>query len=149
VSAQTSSPPAKSIKAIRNLLDQLEADVIRPVEPLRGSDPIALAVQLYRARRLRDSLLSGVLFAEPAWDILLDLYVAHHEGRDVSVSSACLAACVPPTTGLRWLGVLEQQGLIAREASPSDSRRVHVKLTAGAIDRMTDVLLRIATTLHG
>ena len=42
------------------------------------------------------------LFADPAWDIMLDLFAARIEGKDITVSSAGIAACVPPTTALRW-----------------------------------------------
>ena len=49
-------------------------------------------------RRSREKIFQPDLFADPAWDILLDLFICDHINRDVSVSSACLAACVPPTT---------------------------------------------------
>ena len=39
------------------------------------------------------------LFGEPAWDILLDLYIANVENKPVSVSSACIGSAAPPTTG--------------------------------------------------
>jgi hypothetical protein len=35
------------------------------------------------------------LFKDPAWDILLDLYVARADGRGISVSSACIASGAP------------------------------------------------------
>jgi len=37
--------------------------------------------------------------ADPAWDMLLDLTAARAESRAVSVSSLCIAAGVPTTTG--------------------------------------------------
>lgn len=82
-----------------------------------------------RARRLRDELLPAELFADPAWDMLLDLYASELEGRPVSVSSACIAAAVPPTTALRWLGRLEELGLVDREDDSNDCRRTFVHLT--------------------
>ena len=73
---------------------------------------------IYRARRDRDVMFDGHgrLFGEPAWDILLDLYIAYHEKSAVSVSSVCIAAAVPATTGLRHLG------------SPRRSRPDHARL---------------------
>jgi hypothetical protein len=52
------------------------------------------------ARRLRERLLPAGLFADPAWDMLLDLYAAEIEEQPVSVTSACIAAAAPATTAL-------------------------------------------------
>ncbi len=91
---------------------------------------LALARKAYALRRKRDSLFGNPdLFGEPAWDILLDLFIAQGEGKRVSVSSACIGSAAPPTTGLRWLGVLAEQGLVVRENDPDDHRRVLVRLT--------------------
>ena len=93
----------------------------------------------YDLRRSRGTVFGDHdLFGEPAWDILLDLYVAHCDDKPVSVSSACIGSAAPPTTGLRWLGVLTEQGLILREHDPDDQRRVLVRLSdsgLGAMDR--------------
>lgn len=82
-----------------------------------------------RARRLRDQILSGDLFADPAWDILLDLMAAHLENTRVSVSSLCIAAAVPPTTALRWIRQLTERGLLMRQADPEDGRRIFIALS--------------------
>jgi len=93
--------------------------------------PLASAqVRRYlRARRLREKLLPAELFADPAWDMLLDLYASELEDSSVSVSSACIASAVPPTTALRWLGRLEELGLIERLHDERDNRRTLVTLT--------------------
>lgn len=80
------------------------------------------------------------LFGEPAWDILLDLYVAHLDGRQVAVSSACIAACVPPTTALRYLNRLERSGLIRRRPDAKDHRRVLVAPSQRAIELIEQTL---------
>jgi DNA-binding MarR family transcriptional regulator len=89
-----------------------------------------------RARRLRDQYFAPELFADPAWDMLLDLYAARLERRRVSVSSLCIAAAVPPTTALRWIGTMHDAGLFGREPDPSDKRRAHITLTQRAADAM-------------
>lgn len=83
---------------------------------------------IIRARRLRDLFFKGALFADPAWDMLLDLMVARVERRRVAVSSLCIAAAVPPTTALRWIKALCDQGLFVRVADPEDGRRVFIEL---------------------
>jgi DNA-binding MarR family transcriptional regulator len=84
---------------------------------------------MIRARRLRGDYLPAELFADPAWDILLDLMAARLEGRKVAVSSLCIAAAVPPTTALRWIAVLTERGLLRRVADPNDGRRINMELS--------------------
>lgn len=82
-----------------------------------------------RARRLRAQYFDGELFADPAWDMLLDLYAATLENQRVSVSSLCIAAAVPPTTALRWIGTMHEVGLFERHADPDDRRRAYIALS--------------------
>lgn len=97
---------------------------------------LSRAVENYRARRRRKMFLDPSLFGEPAWDILLDLFAARLQNRRISVSSACIGADVPPTTALRWLGLLEEAGLVTRHENDSDLRVTWVKLTDEASKAM-------------
>ena len=87
---------------------------------------------IIRARRLRGRFFSEELFADPAWDMLLDLLQAEVSHLRVPVSSLCIAAAVPATTALRWLKSLVDQGLFVRRADPHDGRRVFVELAPDA-----------------
>jgi len=98
---------------------------------------LALARQTYALRRRRHRFLSADLFGEPTWDILLDLFIAAHEGRRVPTTSACIGAHVPPTTALRWLRILEARGLVEREEDGRDGRRTFVKLSKRGLTAMT------------
>jgi hypothetical protein len=89
-----------------------------------------------RARRLRGRYFSDELFADPAWDMLLDLLHAEIAQLRVPVSSLCIAASVPATTALRWLKSMTQQGLFVRRADPHDARRVFVELAPQASQAM-------------
>jgi DNA-binding MarR family transcriptional regulator len=95
-----------------------------------GQDSVTAAQvrDLLRARRMRADFLSADLFADPAWDMLLDLLAAQLDGMRVSVSSLCIAAAVPPTTALRWIKTLTDKGLVDRRADPQDGRRVFIAL---------------------
>ncbi|MCJ1959799.1 MarR family transcriptional regulator [Novosphingobium mangrovi (ex Hu et al. 2023)] len=100
---------------------------------------VELARQTYEDRRRRSKIFqSDDLFGEPAWDILLDLFIAAKERRSVSVTSACIGSAVPSTTALRWITILEKQGLLLREADPGDARRVYVKLSARGYGAMLE-----------
>lgn len=85
--------------------------------------------EIIRLRRLRDRFFAPELFADPAWDILLDLKAAGLEGRRVSVSSLCIAAAVPPTTALRWITAMTESGMLVRAQDPDDARRVFILLS--------------------
>ena len=89
-----------------------------------------------RARRLRSRFFSEELFADPAWDMLLDLLQAEIAQLRVPVSSLCIAAAVPATTALRWIKTMTEQGLFVRRADPHDGRRVFVELAPAASEAM-------------
>jgi DNA-binding MarR family transcriptional regulator len=91
-------------------------------------------------QRLRSNHLNGVLFADPAWDILLELYIARHEQRVVTVSNAALATTVPASTALRWLGSLVEDGWLERQNDRVDHRRINVSMPDATFDRMNDLL---------
>lgn len=85
-----------------------------------------------RARRLRSRFFPEELFADPAWDMLLDLLQAEIAQLRVPVSSLCIAAAVPATTALRWLKTMTEEGLFLRRSDPHDGRRVFVELAPQA-----------------
>ncbi|MEZ5708456.1 MAG: hypothetical protein R3E02_03590 [Blastomonas sp.] len=90
-----------------------------------------------KIRRNRNGHFSEDIFFDPAWDILVDLYAAELDGRQISISSACLAASVPRTTALRWIERLEELRLIERRADQLDRRRSNLSLTPKARHRLS------------
>jgi hypothetical protein len=105
---------------------------IRPVETVQAAELPEISAEtvraVIRARRLRSRYFPEELFADPAWDMLLDLLQAELSHLRVPVSSLCIAAAVPATTALRWLKTLVEERLFARRADPHDGRRVFVEL---------------------
>lgn len=101
------------------------------------------AQHLYRQRRLRSRFFPGSLFAEPTWDILLDLFIADCERRRLTVKSVCIGADVPMTTALRHLQWLQEQSLVERLKHPRDDRSTYVRLTALALTAMESYLAEI------
>jgi DNA-binding MarR family transcriptional regulator len=100
--------------------------------------------QVIRQRRLRDELFDSELFADPAWDMLLDLYAARLDRSRVSVSSLCIAAAVPATTALRWIKTLTETGLFERRADQHDARRIFVQLSDEATAAMHRYFARLS-----
>lgn len=100
-----------------------------------GIDPVVVRNAI-RARRMRAQFFDATLFADPAWDMLLDLFAARLEYVGVSVSSLCIASAVPSTTALRWIGTMTEAGLLERQDDPLDRRRAFMALSPKAFDGM-------------
>ena len=108
----------------------------RPAQPSNDAEvpPVSADTvrSVIRARRLRSRFFEEDLFADPAWDMLLDLLQAEIAQLRVPVSSLCIAAAVPATTALRWLKTMTDKGIFVRRADPHDGRRVFVELSRNA-----------------
>ena len=92
--------------------------------------------QIIRQRQLRARFFDAGLFADPAWDILLDLTAALAEEKRVSVTSLCIASGVPPTTALRWIAQMTEAGLLERIEDEADRRRAFITLSIAAASGM-------------
>lgn len=66
--------------------------------------------------------------------MLLHLYLAAWRDDRLSVSRVTEASGSAPTTALRWLEYLENQGLVKRQSHPTDARTSLVELTQKACD---------------
>jgi DNA-binding MarR family transcriptional regulator len=84
----------------------------------------AIQARAARARHFRADL-----FADPAWDMLLELYAAALTQRKLTVSRLGERSGVPMTTALRWISTLEKDGLIERSHDRLDGRRVFLTLS--------------------
>lgn len=116
------------IKKTNPIIDELciSTTINSPEVP---SKKYEYAEKSYSLRRKRDKLFKDGLFSDPAWDILLDLYVAERSEKEIYITSACLAAGVPASTGLRWITILIQNGYVERREDQGDARRSLVSLT--------------------
>lgn len=100
---------------------------------------------LYRIRRVRDEVFGmPELFGEPAWDMLLGLARAEHEGKQTSVTALCGDSQVATTTALRWITHLEEMGLIGRRGDDRDRRRSFLFLTAEGRAKLRAFAERVA-----
>lgn len=104
------------------------------------------ASRLVEVRRRRERLFGNRLFGDPAWDILLDLFIQRLDGRDTTITSACIGSGAPQTTALRYLGGLIERGLVVRRASSNDRRVQYVDLSPVGFERMVGILDQAAST---
>jgi len=99
--------PAKRLLTGRHMHDLTpECDMVLAM--------LTKAKALRSSRQRRSLFFDANLFGEPAWDMLLTLYIDEARGLTTSVASACLNAAVAVSTGTRWIAILEAQGLIER-----------------------------------
>jgi DNA-binding MarR family transcriptional regulator len=133
----------RRIELIRERLDSAAraADQLADQpKPAAQSYPVtARSIQaLIKQRRKRDQVFGADLFADPAWDILLELYASELAQRRVPTGHLCDAAAVPATTALRWISLLEMKGMVCRRQDPLDGRRYFVSLSPDIRQRMED-----------
>lgn len=124
-----------SVDGLRPLVGKTDNDARHNARNIR---------ELIKLRRMRDRMLGENLFADPGWDILLDLFAAREEGQPVSVSSLCIAAAVPPTTALRWITNMTEAGYLVRRQDPHDARRVYIELSDAMAGKLKDYFETIA-----
>ncbi|GAB7554173.1 hypothetical protein NRB_36840 [Novosphingobium sp. 11B] len=144
----------EQVGQIAGRIDRLDAGgapAPLPAVPAANSAPgqlpdARLVRRIIRQRQLRARFLDNDLFADPAWDMLLDLTASRLEGKRVSVTSLCIASGVPPTTALRWIGQMVDAGLFVRLSDGADKRRAFIDLSEKALQAMARYFTEIALT---
>lgn len=89
---------------------------------------ISRAQIIVNNRRQRERYFDRQLFGEPAWDILLLLYVSEISSARLTTTRLADLIDTPQTTVGRWLNHLEDAKLIERQPHPTDRRTVFINL---------------------
>lgn len=89
---------------------------------------LARAHSILRVRRSRERLLGRAMLGEPAFDMLLCLYVRSGQS-ETSLTSLAKSANIPTTSALRWTAYLTDKGWVALTESMLDRRAISVQLT--------------------
>lgn len=119
--------PARA-ERIERQTRKLIADAERAAA-MHNGDLTDYARQLLAGRRQRDLYFDPMLFSNPAWDILLSLFVADGEGKPVNVLDSCTASVVPQGVALRWLGYLKQEEMVIEMPDPAHPRQTLIRLS--------------------
>jgi len=114
-------------------------------ESIQEAELVQIARRISQWRRKRDAILAPIVFADPEWDILLDLYVEEGCDRAVSLSSLCIAAAVPNTTAARAVNAMVAEGILTKSRDPDDARRVIIQLGESTREKMRAWLMQIAS----
>ena len=102
-----------------------------------GAEQAAQAKEILELWQRRNAVFGPHLFGDPAWDIMLDLYVAGLEGRFVRLVELC-GGCMPTSVVLRWIDALARDGFVTVGNAPQVGATV--SLSEDAADRMRTVL---------
>lgn len=107
--------------------------------PERDVDALALAnaKATMRRRLLRQQLIgSPELFGEPAWEMLVDLFIHECERKPLSISSLCVTASTSMSTALRLAQKLSDAGILRRIPDPADGRRCYMRLEPATAQKL-------------
>ena len=113
-------------------------------EDISEADLVTIARRISQWRRKRDAILAPLVFADPEWDILLDLYVEHGRGRPVTMSSLCIAAAVPTSTAARCIHAMVERGALIKSRDADDTRRLVIAHAEETHQKMRTWLLQVA-----
>jgi DNA-binding MarR family transcriptional regulator len=102
---------------------------VPPSQGISDQKLATIATSIYRARRRRLKYFDPSLLGEPAWDMLLDLFIGTALGRRINLTSLWGAAEVPHATARRHFALLEEKGLVKRNRDRIDRRVVYVEMT--------------------
>lgn len=107
---------------------QLEGST-RPAADTSRAALIARAREEFGNRRRRTSIFERSMFGEPAWDMLLALYILDVSGQRQTTGALMQFSGAPITTARRWLDYLVGNGLVLRSHHPTDQRIMFASLT--------------------
>ena len=109
-----------------------------------GASDTALPGALANARRsvrrllLRRQLMGAdSLFGEPAWDMLVELFIAHCEGAKVPTGALGIGSGLSSSSAQRLVQRLDDAQLVVRAPDPDDARRHFVSLSPEIAHRLT------------
>lgn len=105
----------------------------------------AFARHILRQRRKREETVLDNLFADPVWDMCLDLFAARIEGERVSTSSLVIAAAVPASTALSRIETLVRSGQFLKEPDEADGRRNFIGLSDALFRKLLATIQNIIT----
>jgi len=95
------------------------------------------AETVLRRRILRKQLVGSIeLFGEPAWDMLLDLFIHNCKGQQLSMSSLCATAGIPTSSAMKLAQRLCEAGILERTPDIFDGRRTLMKIAPEVAHRL-------------
>ena len=102
-----------------------------------GARALRNAEAVLRRRILRKQLIGHAeLFGEPAWDMLIDLFIHECRGEQLSMSSLCATAGIPTSSAMKLAQRLCEAGVLERTPDLFDGRRTLMKIAPEVAHRL-------------
>jgi hypothetical protein len=108
---------------------------------------VDLAERIFASRGHRAEIFGSNMFVDPAYDILLYMFIMAGRGQMSDVGGVCRASGAPDATALRYIKSLVEKGYINRAPHPYDKRISNLTITPMATNLMNEWLRRFAATL--
>ncbi len=108
---------------------RIESELAETVRDGGGALPGGVYDAMRSFIRLRERMFPS-LPADPAWKILITLATTPEDSDKSTITGIRYGADVPMTTVLRYLAIMEADGVVERVTSDTDKRMVRIRLTA-------------------
>jgi len=108
----------------------------------RDLPPVRLWEAALRIRHVHDArvrLFGADLSTDPIGSLLIGIYLAEAEGRNIGLSEIATFAGIAISTATRWVAVLRQRGVIDGQADAT----IHLQLTRSGLDRVEAMLATV------
>lgn len=80
-----------------------------------------IAVKLYDILHRRTAFFGDGMFSDPAWAILLKLFIAQKAHQPVQIAQVREAAGIPAAAATRWMKILVQNGHVKQQGDSEDT----------------------------
>jgi DNA-binding MarR family transcriptional regulator len=131
---------SEDIASVRRVLSHLDDRVdSHPTPPAHGDHLKTIAVRMLELRRSRTEFLNRAMLGEPAYEMLLRLYVS---AEPLTAARLADLAGVPHSSAVRWIDYLASKDLVTRDRHPRDRRATVIDLTLKGKETL-DALLRM------
>ena len=97
---------------------------------LAASETVELVSQIVHARRTRSDFFAPEIFSDPAWDMLLVLFLGKVQGEVMTPYHFAQAVASPVSASFRWIDILERAGLVHSTRDPSSMEIKTVELAS-------------------
>jgi len=105
---------------------------------------LALATSARALAQLRARIFPDLGFANPVWQVLLEVFVSEAEGVRISPEHLAAELELPLLTTQQCVGQLIDKGVVERSAGVSGIPDGRLKLTLSGWQKMTELLLASA-----
>ncbi|EQB31308.1 hypothetical protein [Sphingobium ummariense] len=124
------------VVALQRCLSTFHARADEPALLYGADEPPEMLTRYIKARRLRGTIFGQNLFSDPPWDILLLLFQAELQGRQMTLDQLSETLRISMNTLLGHVGAMERRGLLMEHAgSPAGGRR-RMRPSSFAMDAM-------------